>query len=130
MSGETDLTVLLRSMRPALYPDPYGYGLVAAGHPIAGQFFARIEEAEGSTLIAPMSDLKAWGVDSNGEWARISLTVHSDLAAVGLTAAIAEALTAKGISANVVAGHFHDHLFVPWAARDLALATLMGLTDV
>lgn len=130
MSGETDLTTLLRLMRPDLHPEPYGFGLVPAGHPIPGQIFARVEEAEGSTLIAPIADLTSWGVECNGTWARISLTVNSDLAAVGLTAEIAAALAAQGISANVVAGYFHDHLFVPWAARDLAQAVLRGLADV
>lgn len=130
MSAENDLTVLLRSMRPTLHPLAHGYGLVSNGQAMPGPVFARVEEAEGSTVIAPLADLASWGVKSNGEWARISLTVHSDLAAVGLTAAIATALTAEGITANVVAGYFHDHVFVPWAVRDRALATLQGLADV
>jgi len=130
MTGEADLTVLLRTMRPVLHPEPYGYGLLPAGQNAPGPVFARVDEAEGTTLIAPLADLGAWGVDSTDAWARISLTVHSDLAAVGLTAAIATALAGAGISANVVAGYFHDHVFVPWAARQRALATLKGLTDV
>ena len=62
-------------------------------------------------------------------WARISLTVQSDLAAVGLTAAFARALAAEGISCNVIAGVHHDHLLVPWDRRDDAMATLRRLSD-
>ena len=43
----------------------------------------------------------------------ITLTVHSSLEAVGLTAAFATALGEAGINCNVLAGAFHDHLLVP-----------------
>jgi hypothetical protein len=92
--------------------------------------FARIVEAEGITVIAPVADLLGAGIACADPWARISLTVHSDLAAVGLTAAIATALAAKGISANVVAGFFHDHVFVRWDRRAEAMAVLKDLANV
>jgi hypothetical protein len=53
--------------------------------------------------------------------------VHSALDAVGLTAAFAAALTDEGVSANVVAGFFHDHLFVPEDRRHDAMQTLQDL---
>ncbi len=46
------------------------------------------------------------------------------LSAVGLTAVFAGALAAAGISANVVAGFHHDHVFVPLALADEALGVL------
>jgi uncharacterized protein len=55
--------------------------------------------------------------------------VHSDLAAVGLTAAFAGALASEGISCNVIAGFHHDHLFVPWERRADAMAALGRLAD-
>ena len=57
----------------------------------------------------------------------IVLTVHSSLNAVGLTAAVAGALAAAGISANVVAAHYHDHIFVPSERAVDALAVLEQL---
>jgi hypothetical protein len=57
----------------------------------------------------------------------ITLTVHSDLEAVGLTAAVSVALGAAGISCNVVAGTYHDHLFVPAQKAADAMAALRKL---
>lgn len=124
--AETDLGVLLRSMEPVLHPEPYGYG-VWAGGALAFQPFATMAEDEGLTVVAELAELQAVGIVSE-RWARISLTVHSDLAAVGLTAAFAGALGREGISCNVIAGYHHDHLFVPWDQREDALAALRGLS--
>ena len=53
-----------------------------------------------------------------------SLMIHSSLDAVGLTAAVASRLADHGISANVVAGYYHDHIFVPVEAAEQALGAL------
>jgi len=122
MAGETDLAVLLRSMEPVLHDQPYGF---AIGWMDGA--FAVIVEDEGPTVVAQAALLRAAGHVISAEWARITLSVHSDLAAVGLTAAFAAALARSGISANVIAGWHHDHIFVPWAQRDAALAALEAL---
>lgn len=129
MAGEMDLAVLLRSMEPALDAAPYGYGVMQIGAVVPDGIaaFAVIVEAEGVTVVATVADLERGGIAFAGQWARISLTVHSDLAAVGLTAAIAAALTREQISANVVAGYFHDHVFVQWARRVDAMVALTAL---
>lgn len=74
-----------------------------------------MREEEGLTVVRP---------DLSGEWARISLGAHSSLEAVGLTAVLSSRLAYAGIAVNVVAGLFHDHLFVPWDRREEALACL------
>ena len=126
MSGEMDLAVLLRHMEPVLDVAPYGYGQLAVGSevPRGVDPFAVIVEAEGVTVVATTLALARAGIAHQGQWARISLSVHSDLAAVGLTAAIAAALAKHGISANVVAGYFHDHVFVQWERRVGAMEAL------
>ncbi len=125
--AERDLTVLLRTMEPMLHDEPYGYA-VWPGEAPAFAVFATVAEAEGMTVVAPLTVLHAAGLASE-PWARISLTVQSDLAAVGLTAAFATALGAEGISCNVVAGVHHDHLFVQWDRRADAVAALRRLSD-
>ena len=124
--SEQDLAILLRTMEPVLHPEPYGYGIWAGGV-LSIEPFATVSEAEGLTIVAPLAELRAAGMRSD-PWARISLTVHSDLAAVGLTAAFATALGAEGISCNVIAGYHHDHLFVQWDRRGDALAALRQLS--
>jgi uncharacterized protein len=124
--AENDLAVLLRTMEPVLHPEPYGYG-VWTGGALLIEPFATVSEAEGLTVVARLAEMQAVGMQSD-PWARISLTVHSDLAAVGLTAAFAGALGQEGISCNVIAGYHHDHLFVQWDRRVEALAALRRLS--
>jgi uncharacterized protein len=126
MAAEHDLTLLLRHMRPELHPEPYGFAFSDAGTVPAP--FALIAEDEGTTVIAPLAALQAAGLAGVEPMARISLTIHSALTAVGLTAAIATALAARGISANVVAGFHHDHVFLPWDRRQDAMAALQVLS--
>ena len=116
MSGERDLARLLATLDPRLSPDRYSFIATTVPTLRAGDF-AIVREAEGLTRIAP---------DPAGEWARISLGVHSSLEAVGLTATFATRLATAGISANVVAATYHDHIFVQWDRREEALAVLRG----
>jgi len=116
VSGETDLGRLLAGLTPVLDPIEYGFETVAEAPPL-GDAFALIREDEGVTMIRP-----------GAGWARITLGVHSNLAAIGLTARVAEALAAGGISANMVAAFHHDHVFVPWGRRWEALDILKGLS--
>ena len=125
--AETNLTILLRTMEPELFPEPYGFAVWDGA--LSFRPFATIAEAEGLTVVAPLAEMQAAGMTSD-PWARISLTVHSDLAAVGLTAAFAGALGAEGISCNVIAGYHHDHLFVQWDRRGDAMAALRALSRV
>jgi len=59
----------------------------------------------------------------------ITLDIHSSLEAVGLTAAFATALGNEGISANVVAAYYHDHIFVPAVDAGRAVAALQALSQ-
>ena len=116
MGGERDLARLLAALDPELHPERYHFSATTELALQEGQF-AIIREEEGLTAI---------GTDSSGQWARISLRVHSSLEAVGLTAEIAARLAALGISANIVAALHHDHIFVPWDRRTEALEALRG----
>jgi hypothetical protein len=115
--GVTDLALLLKEMRPVLHHNPYDFVVVDS---VPADAFAVVHEEEGSTVIVPAA---------TGTWARISLSVHSSLSAVGLSATVAKALADRDISCNIVAGYHHDHLFVPWPRRHDAMAALAALSE-
>jgi hypothetical protein len=124
----SDLTMLLRSMEPVLNDGVYAYCSVAPDTAIAALApVVTVREPEGLTLVVPEEQAVAAGLPVLFRAAWISLTVHSDLEAIGLTAAFANALGQSGISCNVVAGAFHDHIFVPVAQAQQALAVLRAL---
>jgi uncharacterized protein len=129
MAGESNLRLLLQGMTPELDEAPYGIVVVKEDLQLpAGKTFALITEAEGTTVVAATQVLHASGYDVPSEWAHITLQIHSSLEAVGLTAAFAKALGNVGISANVIAGFHHDHIFVQWSKRHEAMSALRALS--
>ena len=129
VTGETNLQTLLASMSPKLDDTEWVFTVVGEEDAVrlTPHAVASFREAEGLTLVLPQvaaDDLKRVSAPMK----RITLEVHSSLEAVGLTAAVASALAEEGISANVVAAYYHDHIFVPKASADRALAVLQALT--
>ena len=129
MSGVTDLAALIETMEPVLVEGRFVYACVPAGELacyLGRAPLGMFREQEGVTLILPAEAAADLAVSA--PMRMITLTVHSSLEAVGLTAAFATALTAEGISANVVAGYHHDHIFVPERQAEQALAALRALS--
>jgi len=128
MTGETSLSALLRSMNPELNDGDYVFCTVTDSRRIEGiEVIGSFREREGLTVILERSQAQQLGLDCDYVMAWITLTVHSSLAAVGLTAAFASALGQAGISCNVVAGFYHDHLFVGKDDAQEAMTILRAL---
>lgn len=126
-TGETNLQVLLKSMEPVLNTGKYVFcrqekGLFFNLDDVL--FF--FKEAEANTLVMRQEQADLEGYDYTGVFALISLTVHSSLDATGLTAAFSTALAKHGISCNVVAAYYHDHIFVPIKDAERAMEVLKG----
>eukprot|EP00940_MAST-03C_sp_MAST-3C-sp2_P001977 g1977.t1 len=135
-SGETNLQKILETLDAKKRDGDYVFCTLADRKRLAqltatliakDQLVALVTEREGTTLIlersvADAADLKYPYVAS---W--IEIGVHSSLEAVGLTAAFSTALAKEGISANVVAAYFHDHIFVAKRDADRAIRTLEKL---
>ena len=126
-SGETDLEKLLTLMQPELLPGKFvfctipkaAYGDCQELNPIACY-----REKEGLSLLLDKKDADAAELEYSAVFRGITLTVHSSLEAVGFTAAVSSKLASHGISSNVVAAHYHDHLFVPADKAEQALQLL------
>jgi len=122
------LSRLLRSMEPVLNPGTFVFTSVKDVAEVdAGTIIASVREPEGLSIVMRESDAWERGLPILFRAAWITLTVTSDLEAVGLTAAFASALGAAGISCNVVAGAYHDHIFVPVESSARAMLALRKL---
>jgi hypothetical protein len=125
MNGENDLNILLKTMKPKLNFGEYVFCTVSDMTYLNDQdvvlFF---KEEEGNTVILQkeVADKLTLQYSFIASW--ITLTVHSSLNAVGLTAAFSKALSDEGISCNVVAAFYHDHLFVDRNDTENALRIL------
>ena len=128
MTAITDLDILLKSMSPTLAAGRYVFcttqGELKDYLSLAP--IATFREKEGLTLVLEAQQAKAAQLDFDAVFSLITLSVHSSLEAVGLTAAFATKLASYGISANVVAGYYHDHIFVQ---EDKANAAMQALSE-
>lgn len=130
MPGEKTLQKLLRSLSPRLRDGEYVFCTVANAH--YGDYaeadpVASFSETEGLTLVLLKDAAESSGLHYQGVFRCITLGVHSNLQAVGLTAAVSTALAKKGIGANIIAGYFHDHIFVGSENASEALGILLEL---
>ena len=117
MNGITDLQQLLNSLAPRLLSGEWAFctptpAQLDATPRLADEALSTFRESEGLSLLLPIG---------------ITLDVHSSLHAVGLTAVVATRLGESGISANVIAAAFHDHVFVQTADAARALDILNSL---
>jgi hypothetical protein len=132
MSGIVKLDELLKNMRPVISEEEYVFCTVKSFilddveklNPIC-----TFKEDEGLTLILEKNIAQKYQFHFDEIFKKITLQIHSSLQAVGLTAAVSTALAEKGISANVVAAYYHDHIFVPANKANEALKTLQSLSQ-
>jgi len=116
MVGEKDLKKLLENLSPVLSEEEYIFCSMPG--PNYGEFnslkpIASFLEKEGLTLVVEKEKAQQANIKFQATFRCISLGVHSDLVSVGLTAKISSVLFEQNISANIIAGYFHDHVFVP-----------------
>ena len=122
-----DLQAMLATLDATVRPDNYVYAVVDHGHPAVRLARATVREDEGLTVVLRRQDADRHGISYDFVAAWLTLTVHSSLTAVGLTAAFSHSLGVAGICCNVLAGFHHDHLLVPVADRERALDVVRSL---
>ena len=127
--GETNLEVLIRNMEPVLNEGEYVFASVTDIEKIPRSMtICEVKEKEGMTIVVTKKDAEQLGLAIDFVAAWITLNIHSSLDAVGLTAAFATALGKNNISCNVIAGYYHDHIFVATKDAEKAMEVLWGMT--
>ena len=125
MAGEKDLQVLLKSMKPEHNSGDYVFCKVEKlGNLNLDEVEMFFKEKEGITLILKKEIAAKLNLECSLIMSWITLSVHSSLEAVGLTSAFSKALSDNGISCNVVAAFYHDHIFVGKNDTDKAMQIL------
>lgn len=130
MSGINDLQEVLASIKVSCDEVAYGFATVIEDVAISAQDgLATFKEKEGLAIIDTVGSLKSKDLKYDGPFAKLTVDAHTSLDMVGLTAAISTKLANNGISANVVAAYYHDHIFVQYEHRHEALKLLKELKD-
>lgn len=130
MAEEKDLNKLLKTMKPKHNIGEYVFCVVNDLTRINfDDIILCFKEQEGNTIIINKELADSLKLDYSFIATWITLTVHSSLEAVGLTAAFSTALSEAGISCNVVAAFFHDHIFVDKKDTEKAIQILNRFSE-
>ena len=130
MSGEKDLQNLLKSMKPEHNSGEYVFCEInSLGNINLDEIEMLFREEEGITLILKKEIADKLNLKYSFIASWITLTVHSSLEAVGLTAAFSKALAESGVSCNVVAAFYHDHIFVDQKDAEKAMQILNQFSE-
>ncbi len=127
--GETNLEKLIAQMEPVLNDGAYVFASVLDINAVPRNLtVCEFREKEGVTIVLSKEDAERLGLSYDFVASWITLNIHSSLEAVGLTAAFSTALAANQISCNVIAGYYHDHIFVDREDADKAMKVLREMT--
>lgn len=130
MNGEKNLEILLKTMKPKINLGEFVFCEVENLEKIKlNEIVMSFREEESITIITKKEIADKLNLKYSFIASWITLTIHSSLEAVGLTAAFSKALSKKGISCNVVAAFYHDHIFVDKKDTEKAMEILNKFSE-
>ncbi|HCW93382.1 ACT domain-containing protein [Flexistipes sinusarabici] len=127
MPGEKSLEKLLRFMNPSLGENEFIFCSLSGSGLSEYSYLspeAAVLEEEGISLVISKNKADEHNLKYDTVFKKITLNVHSGLDAVGLTAIVSGKLYKENIPANMTAGFFHDHIFVPAQRAEEAMEAL------
>jgi hypothetical protein len=130
VAGEINLDMLLKNMQPCLNEGDYVFCTISDLASVSqDELLFYFKEKEAITIVVKKEYADKGSLVYSTIMAWVTLTVHSSLDAVGLTAAFSTALAKENISCNVVAGFYHDHIFVNKKDAIKAMDTLRRVAE-
>ena len=128
LGGEKNLEQLVKGINPILNKGIYVFTMLKDVSLIDRSLtLFEFKENEGTTVVLEKKKADDLKLSYEYEASWITLNIHSSLDAVGFIAIISSALAKENISANVVAGYYHDHIFVPEDKASRAMEVLKEL---
>ena len=129
MSKDNKLSTLLANLSPQLNEGKYVFVTTELiNHVPLTEIISLIQEDERFSLILKKEVADRLNLQYSYVASWITLSLPTSLDAVGLTAAFSNELAKNKISCNVVAGFYHDHIFVGHKDTKAALSVLNSMS--
>ncbi|MBU2948647.1 ACT domain-containing protein [Zobellia uliginosa] len=129
MAGEKNLVEMVKGMTPKLNGGEYVFITLNNVNQVSrADTLCEFKEQEATTVIISKQKADALRLPYEYVASWITLSVHSSLEGVGLTALFSSELAKHHISCNVVAAYYHDHIFVDCKDASKAVKILERLS--